>query len=335
MSTVLVFSRDPAPTNLLIAVMERLRTASTSGDAPGLMALRQRVGDRIINAVVATRQSSAQLWKSAGFDAQIWRGDDKEAAIELLRGTRAGVLLTGTSDSDETGNQTLWDAARQLGIESHVVLDHPAGLDIRFRDPDGRRILPDWIYVPDEIFRERAIADGLPRDKVLLLGDVHQERLSSRAQKIDPREIPGLRRNWGAKDKDVVVVFVSECMREMKRLNLRNLQYDYDEVERLQEVLAGIEAGTLPGGASVNASDVLVIVRPHPRDDEGKYDSVISSRKTPPHVKVSKEGDAVLAIAAADLVVGMTSSLLYEAKALGYPVHSLIGVDLSVSKSSL
>lgn len=328
MSKVLVFSRDPAPTNLLIALIERLRQQAQPGEAEGLKRLREVAG-LDADFVVQTRRSSAQLWAAAGMQADVWEGSDAAAAAALVRSAGADTVLTGTSDSDEFGNQLLWSAAKESGLQSHVVLDHPGALDSRFRLQNGMRILPDRIYVPDEIFRSRVEGEGFPADKIEILGDLNLERLRARAKTRTEDEKLSLRRAWGAAAGDNVVLFVSECMREMKALGLRSLAYDYDEVELLRHLLLTLSAGKLPDGRAANPKGVRVVIRPHPRDKPGKYNAAIASHGEQPSALVSSEGDADLAIAAADLVVGMTSSLLFEAKALKYPVHSLLGLDLS------
>lgn len=328
MSKVLVFSRDPAPTNLLIALIERLRQQAQPGEAEGLRRLRAVAG-LDPHFVVQTRRSSAQLWAATRIQADVWEGSDAAAAAALVRSSGADSVLTGTSDSDEFGNQLLWSAAQESGLQSHVVLDHPGALDSRFRMPDGMRILPDRIYVPDEIFRSRVAGEGFPPAKIEILGDLNLERLRARAKARTEDEKLALRNAWGAADGDTVVLFVSECMQEMKALGLRSFSYDYDEVELLRELLRTLSAGKLPDGRAADPRTICVVIRPHPRDVPGKYDSAIASQGQAPSALVSSEGDADLAIAAADLVVGMTSSLLFEAKALKYPVHSLLGIDLT------
>ncbi len=169
---LLVFSRDPAPTNLLIALIERLQTAASLNEAQGLCSLRQSLGSVTPNFVVATRSSSKHLWTAAGYESEEWHEADEAGATEFIQSLKVSFVLTGTSDSDEYGSQLLWLACKKLGIESHVVLDHPVGLDLRFRDVGGERIFPDWIYVPDEFFRRRAIQENLPSEKIRVLGDL-------------------------------------------------------------------------------------------------------------------------------------------------------------------
>lgn len=330
MSVTLIFSRDPGPTNYLIAVVERLKKAALPGDAAGLTALRHAVGGELKQLVIAARNPGEQMWIASGFPAQTWTGADDAAASELITTSRATVVLTGTSDIDEPGNHSLWRACERLGIESHAVLDHPSGMDRRFHEPDGSVALPSWIYVPDEVFAKRAEAGGLPGEKIRIIGDLHHERLQELAASRAPGAVEELRGRWGADSKNYVILFVSECGREMAAVGRRT---GYDEVEILDDLLREIALGILPDGRTIAPARARVVVRSHPRDQPGKYDQVVAAHRDKCSVVITTEGKSDVALAAADLVVGMGSSMLYEAVALGRPAISLVGIDLSVNKS--
>jgi len=331
MSGLLIFSRDPAPTNYLIAALERLKT-SEGDEAEGFMALRRAVGDRLSTMVIAVRPEAAPLWTTVGYAAHLWSGYDEASAVELVRDTGADVVLTGTSDIDEPGNHLLWRGAAVLGAESHVILDHPAGLDRRFQSTTGARVLPDWIYVPDDIFRDRAVEAGLPIDRVRIIGDLHFDRLRRRNAVRPKEELAALRARWGVGPSSLAVLFVSECASEMKALGRDS---GYDEVALLEALLRKLQIGELPSGKHADPAAVSVVIRLHPRDTASKYDALLAAHGENQRVIVSSEGDSDTAVSAADFVVGMDSSLLYEAYALGRPVHSMIGKDLSRKKSTI
>jgi hypothetical protein len=331
MTGVLIFSRDPGATNHLIAVMERLKMAPQGKEAEGLVALRNAISDRLPAVVIAVRPEAAPLWAAAGYPTQLWEGSDEEAAIDLIRQSHADVVLTGTSDIDEQRNHLLWRGAKVVCAETHVVLDHPAGLDQRFRSDTNELVLPDWIYVSDDVLRQRAEAAGVPADKIRIVGDLHLERLRRRDAARTKEDVASLRAVWGVGPADFAVLFVSECAREMKALGRSS---GFDEVALLAELLQKLRDGELPPGRPANGT-ASVVIRPHPRDAAGKYDQVVGLHGGVPRVIVSSEGDSDTAVSAADFVVGMDSSLLYEAHALGRPVHSMIGKDLSRRKSTI
>ncbi len=96
---------------------------------------------------------------------------------------------------------------------------------------------------------------------------------------------------------------------------------DFDEFELLRGLVddARIRRASSP---FCGDGEWVVVVRPHPRDVPGKYDSY--RRVCDPRVIVTAAGTPAEALAGADLVAGMRSALLDEAQLLGRPVHRLI-----------
>jgi len=329
MAGLLIFSRDPGPTNLLIAVIEALAAAPASDEPAGLAALRAAIGPAMdAGLTIATRAPGEASWREAGYAVKPWQGGGERAAEALLAAAAASAVLTGTSDVDESGDRAFWLAARKQGIVSHAALDHPANLELRFVNADGTGARPDWFYVPDESFAER-LAAAIPRDRIRTIGDLHHGRLRrlAAAQKTDA--VRRLRANWGAGTADFVVLFASECGREMASVGRPS---PYDEMEMLGDLLRRLARGQCPGGGSLDSASTVVVVRPHPRDSAGKYASFVGVQAAP-KVVVSAEASPPLALLAADLVVGMNSSLLYEAYEIGRPVVSLTGHDIAAGKS--
>lgn len=331
MASLLVFSRDPGPTNQLVAVVEALKTPALGGDPEGLSLLRAALS-QMPELRIASRGSATEIWRGAGHVPAPWEGADEATADALIAEAGALAVLTGASDIDEPGDRLLWKAARRRGISSHAVLDHPANLALRFRDGEGGTIYPDWLYAPDAVFANRLAVAGAPADRIRLTGDLHHRRLRGLSAQIAGDEIAALRGTWGGSASDTVVLFPSECGREMRAAGRT---YPYDELEVLERLLTSLEAGALPGGRTADRRSLLLVVRPHPRDLPKKYDVLLDARRERLRVVASSQGLPLVALLAADLVVGMNSSMLYEAFELGRPVYSLTGHDVSAGKSSV
>jgi hypothetical protein len=326
MPNVLVFSRDPGPTNLLIALVERLCSPALSGEEADLTLLRRTIGLRREMLRIVAREPGLGMWQAAGFSPEPWPANTDAGALLAVTGARH--VLTGSSDVDEFGDRDLWQAARTQGIESHVVLDHPANLSARFNDRAGLPLRPDWIYVADYDFRQRLIDSGHAKSLIRVISDLHHDRLRSIAASWTNERIAQLRKSFGAAPNDMIVLFASECVREMERFGY---SAPFDEFEVLNELVAALARGELPDGERIDADRVVLVIRPHPRDHRGKYDKFgdISALRVQVRADVAPEG----AILAADLVVGMTSSLLFEAVQLGRRVVSLTGHNINDGKS--
>jgi len=328
-TSLLVFSRDPGPTNVLIAAIEALATPGLNERA-GLAALRAAIGPAMeAGLTIAARAPGDAIWRAAGHAVKSWEGRDECAADALLADTAAGTVLTGTSDIDEPGDRALWRAARKRGIESHAVFDHPANLELRFVNVDGTSARPDWCYVPDKAFAKRLAAAGVPAERIRVIGDLHHARLRRLAAGQEAAAIQRLRARWGAGAAGFIVLFASECGREMAAIGRPS---PYDELEVFGDLLQGLASGRRPDGGALEAARTVVVVRPHPRDAEDKYASFAEGQDKI-KIVVSAEESPPLALLAADLVVGMNSSLLYEALEIGRPVVSLTGHDIAAGKS--
>ncbi len=329
MSTLLVFSRDPGPTNELIATLDALSHPEMYRGNPGLEALAAVRGFQLPPRIV-TRPPGDRFWIGAGYSVELWDGKDEQAALHLLKDSGVLTVITGTSDLDEPGDRALWAAARSLGIETHAVLDHPAGLVERFRNPDGSMSWPDWLYVSDELFARRLGEIGALPERIRLIGDLHHLRLKRIAEGRAKDEIASLREKWGARQSDYVLLFVSECTAEM---TLYGYKSTYVETEVLDGMLCSLQEGRAPWGETADPSSLLVIVRAHPRDKKDKYRAVIERWRTKLRINANVEGEPDLAILAADITVGMNSSMLYEANLLGRKAVSLTGHDILSGKS--
>ena len=325
MSTAVVFSRDPGATQQLIALLEALRIEPAPDESAGLAAIRAEWCRPIERILIYARPPGAEMWRQAGFTPEHWHGSDDRSAQDLLASAGAHIVLTGTSDIDEPGDRALWRAARAAGIASHVVLDQRVNLAQRFMDASGTTTFPDWIYVSDDDYAAALTAIGMPRDGIRVTGDFHLARESRRFAQLAPAAVSTLRATWDSSKRRQIILFVSECGREMAAAGR---PMHSDEVAELEKLLAELENGGHPAIPGVPCDEVCLVVRPHPRDKAGKYDGYLGRRPSGLEMVVSAAGDAVAAIAAADVIVGMNSSLLHEAKALGRPAVSLTGHPL-------
>jgi hypothetical protein len=326
--SVLFFSRDPGGTNQVIAAYRRLaaRIAGRQGELPAALAalLAEASAEGTPRLAVFAKDYARERWAEAGIAARDWAkegigglpgGARVEAAAAVLRRERALALITATADVDDRTEQLLWRAAAALGIPSYALLDHTVNLVQRFTDGDGRRVVPSRILAIDEASHEALVGAGIPPERVEIVGDLHLVALREQGAAASGRA-KALRRAWGAGPDDTVVLFASENATEMAEAG-RPAPYDeFACLERLIDVLTH--------GSWLGPGPFLVVVRPHPKDRPGKYAEYEGFGRGGVRLVVSAEGRAIEAAQAADGVVGMNSTLLYEAAELGRPVHTLV-----------
>jgi hypothetical protein len=327
---LLFFARDPGPANFVVAVHDLVSQPGIStGAAEGVV----RELRKHLPAIVYGRGAGLEVWRRAKIDhtlldnvidPSLAYAAKVTAFAKLLREQKVTCVVTGASDVDEDTDRALWAAARSLGISSHAFLDHPASLEERFLLRDGTQILPDRIYAPDQAYLPELAKYKVPLHIVTVTGPIHTERLRRITARGD--EERELRTSWGAKEGDKVVLFASECIQEMAEAGRPR---GYSEFAVLDLLTKNLEAGAGVGPVTASAGEAILVVRPHPRDREGKYAPWQAEGLTLRRV-VSAEGAPERAILAADVVVGMDSSLLRDALALGRPVVSLVGADLRV-----
>lgn len=329
-ATLLFFSRDPGPTNVLIAVYEALSDpAILAGSSAEFrrFAAEVALGEAPKFAIYGKDQA-LESWRVGGHAARDWNEAVPAAAStagcsaeleELLRNQGVTAIITGTSDIDEDTDRKLWRAARALGLPSHVFLDHRSNLERRFTDRNGRRSYPDAVYVPDEGYRDAIIAAGAPVECVRVIGDLQLERMRRIGQQVSTDEVAVLRANWGANSEKEIVLFASECTEEMAALKRPS---PYSEFETLDQLIADIRTNRSIGGRKFSPDRSVLVIRPHPRDSAGKYDAYAALES--PRIVISRDGTPAQAILAADIVVGMDSTLLFEAEVLGRTAVSLV-----------
>jgi hypothetical protein len=327
LSPLVVFSRDPGPTERLIAVVEALLAPPAGNEAAGLTALRREYANGSGKIDIVARPPAIAMWQAAGFSPVLWDGRDDAAAAHLLAATGAALVLTGTSDVDEPADRALWRAARAANIPSHAVLDQRVNLARRFDEPDGRVSYPDWIYVADENFAAAVSEIGVKLDHIRFLGDLHFERLTRRINALRDADLVQMRTVWGVLSGRKVILFVSEAVREMAAFGC---PAPYDEIAELERLVQALEAATLSIAPGIPAGELCLVIRPHPRDREGKYDQYAGVRDSALVVTVSSAGELEAVIKTADFFVGMNSSLLHFAQATGKPALSLTGHPLGL-----
>lgn len=330
--TVLLFSRDPGATNHLVAFRElveggRERDFADQGFAEAWTALGLIEGAKA-TIVTFAKAYAHVVWKAASAAPEDWGAlvpdtladPPRSAAIgRLVQSREITGVVTGADDVDEPDTMRVWRAARAARVAVVVLLDHTNNLDLRFADADGELFVPDLVYALNRNSFDELRAAGLPESCLRIARNLHHARLK-RSAAADREAVSRLREAWTATGGEArVVLFASENTTEMAALRKTG---GWDEFGVLDSLVGDIASGRGVGPVDPSAGPVVVVVRPHPRDTAGKYDRF--QRAADPRVIVSGDGTPAQAAQAADVVVGMDSALLYEARLLGTPAVSVI-----------
>jgi hypothetical protein len=223
----------------------------------------------------------------------------------------ASIVFTGTSHPDSSGSFELQaiDAAERLGLPTAAFVDHWVNFRLRFESDRGL-ILPRTILVIDEEARRRAIAEGLPEDRLQIWPNPHLVYLARHWRPRGGRA--ATRRLLSLGDEQTFVILYAPDPIRMRDPGGRR---GFDEIGATHDLLACL------GGLG---DRVQVLVKLHPLQPAEPIRTLLASS---PQVIVAAAGqtdvgqtDVPELIHASDAVVGFFSNLLLEADALKRPV---------------
>ncbi len=322
---ILYYARDPGAANMIVAARAALEEQAICPLPLQILAYRLGTNPRDI---VLGKTFALETFTAAGISASDWSkavsGTARDASLRaLLTELRPQLIITGTSDIDDDDDIALWRAADALDIPTCAIVDTSGNMAARFTDRSGAIVFPKQVLVPSAQARRAVIGLGARSRAVSVVGQLHLDRLRAESFFRDCSAANRLRVLWGAGIGDNVLLFASECGREMAAAGR---PAPYDEVEVLRGLIGAIERGEVVAGIDTQTQPVLVVVRPHPRDAGGKYDGFHGHPKV--RIAISGAGTPTEAILASDLVIGMNSMLLHEAKVLCRPIHSLTGASI-------
>ncbi|BAY26005.1 hypothetical protein NIES2100_58150 [Calothrix sp. NIES-2100] len=277
---ILAFAHDPGGANAVAATVARL----------------QEIG-AVVEAYA--KGPAIRQFQRLGVAYQPVGEEHQPLFVEL----DGDVLLTGTSQVDEFERDAiLW--ARKKGIPSIAVIDYWANYLQRFQPvnhPDAKPIFPDTITAIDETCAAGMIAEGLPSDRIRVVGQPYFAWLVAR-QKPQKTKLA----------TPQYVLFAS--------------QYDANEVEILR-ILIEVLAEYKPLKK--------LLIRFHPRQNKCPASLSLLAESGLPFA-IDESTDVLETIQQQDIVLGITSIILIEAALMGIASGSLIiGVEDTLMTNKL
>jgi hypothetical protein len=296
---VLVFVEDPGAANMIIGLDEALRSHG--------LAARIVAPERLHRYL----EAHGQLCAAAN------------AVENLLDLERPRVLLVGTSEDPQSAGLALVAWGRCRGIPTAAVVDGPANAEHRFRGRSTAPLAhaPDRLAVPDERTARAYARLGFPSDAIAVCGHPLHDRVLEAREALDHQGRGRVRKRVfpGLTEDRVLVLFLAELSDGLDPTQfVRGPEY----------TLAG--RGGSDRRTDIVLEEVLDALRPlrdrirlalrlHPKNTPAEF-----APYGPELDAVSAAGTAWDAVYASDLVVGMTTVLLFEAALLGRPVLSML-----------
>ncbi len=297
---ILIYVEDPGAANMVLGLCDALR--------------RQGAQPRLVAGGTAT----AYLQAHGETSETIPPGSSPGPFLE-----ETAALVVGTAEDPDTPAFALIAEARRRGIPTIGLIDGPANAAHRFRGRSDAPLthLTDWLLVTDEAVRAAYMALGVEAGRIRVAGNPAFDRLRERGDAFAAKGRAALRREVfpDLADDGPLILFLTELSDGLDPAQFRRGP-DYSLHGR-----GGADGRTeivleeLLDAAAHVAPAAHVALRLHPKTPANlyaAYDGEIAA--------VSAGGSAHAALYAADLVVGLTTSLLAEAAVLGASVLSIL-----------
>ena len=217
--------------------------------------------------------------------------DRRELRHEFEYPNLVSLVVTGTA-LGQSLDKVMMAQALFHSIPCVSVVEHWSWYKKRFETNKGL-LLPDKILVNDDIAYQDAIADGLPADRLVPLGNPVLEDLALRTMGYR-RDSVGLREKLALSQNKRIVIFVSEELRSYFKPGTGDY-LGYDEHTVLEQLLS-----------LLRPYDHLVI-KLHPAESDDKYAHLGEKGVSIIRHATVEELDSL-----GDVIVGMASMLLLE-----------------------
>ncbi len=321
-----------------------MKVLATNHDPAGAMAIapvikRLRQEGRVQVVVVGTGYSK-DVFSSheIAFKDDTTYGDFSDVsdlARKILEIEKPKILLTGTSRVRSLEKE-LTVLGRKKGVRSLAVLDYWSNYWQRFNNPkNGNRFqyLPDIIAVMDDLAKKEMISEGFPHDIIITTGNPHFDAIRNLVHEFTDNKMIAIKKILSINIDRTIITFISETQAE---------DFGTSDGKRgvVGEYLGYTEADSLRGliNAMISVCDqekqkhFTIIVKLHPREERTPYDPSYLPRNL--EIKVIKKHNSREIIMISDILVGMSSAMIFESSIMGKTVISyqpnLRGKDMAI-----
>lgn len=247
---------------------------------------------------------------------------DEVGALRLLERFLPDLLLCSASNSRDPSSGNLVVTARGLGIASVGIVDHWKGSERFRRGANGPLdFLPDKLAVIDEHSHAAYRAQGVPADRLIIVGHSYLEQISKeRDAWLVPARVTRLKRQAGLEPDRHVVLFCSELVHDHgyhSSCGEACLPLSHMKVEG--QCLRDLLEGCIREFSAYSGWTLELLERMHPNERD---EPLWGARRIDQSAMTDTE-----TVAMASVVLGLSSMPLFEAAVLGIPAASLAFFD--------
>lgn len=308
---ILLYSSDPGGANVIIPLVSQLFEKSYNVRLFGRnMALRQYIEESLMGLDIMEYVDNVSLEEIEAF----------------LKRETPDFIITDTAD--DFAERYIWKAAEYLKIPSFAILDQWSNYGLRFSkyntsnldkyDNKDRSFQPEKIIVMDEYAKDEAIKEGLEETRLIIAGHPYFESLLNKKDNTKQSEIIKFRESLGVSENNILVTYASEPIdKDYKLIDFKD-HWGYTEKTILVKIIEALDRVAFESDKKIK-----LVIKLHPRDDEGKYSDIIPECKSI-SIKIVKNSSSLLLIMSSDLICGISSMFLIESVILNKPVLSVI-----------
>ena len=278
-----------------------------------------------LDAALAKHNLSLELWADGTardyLSARNVEFLEVTGRLQRLNSDTARLLAIGTSETPEGSTFTLLAKARQLGVPTVGLIDSPANATERFRGTSNNSLkhLPDWLIVTDQTTALAFTNLNVSKNRIKLAANPALLRARLRGTKLAQGDRAGQRKRLFGKDTSPVIVFLSERSDGLNSADFSRTP-DYTLVGRgTSNARTDIVFEALLDATATLAPTPRIVVCLHPKELLNKNAAAYNGSH-----HISTSSDPLELCETADLVVGMTTTLLSETHQMGQRVLSIV-----------
>ncbi len=310
MNKILFISRDPGGTNQLVALRELLLGQKDEAQKKALYVQLGLSGSPEITIVA--KDYARGIWMQNSVEPLNWPNlRSSHDIINYLLEFNIDQIVTSTSHLDDRTEQVIWRLASRISIKTTAFLDYDLNLEARFRDDKGRKIFPSQVAVINQSAIEPLTVLGMEKKNIFVAGNLYQEYIKKQGVSDVKNRLYSI---WQADEREKLILFASDYIREMQALGMTFDVTEFECLDCLIEILSSKKDTSQLKGIS---EPYRLIIRPHPKDRRGKYDRYLSKNTDNLTIIIDQNGTSVEAVSTSNMVAGLGSSLLDEARILG------------------